>query len=378
MFEILLTLIFIRPFISSLAFPYANFTYSACLLIFLVLWLIYKGVTIKKIQILKYPLILFSLAIIISTIFSIDKFNSLREIYKYVTGLFLFLIITSLTSKERIRIIRTIILAGLIISLLAVYQYFFGFQNVMDYIARKGITDYFTLDYLARRRVYLPFATPNALAGYLILVLPLVLIIKDKKRWIILLSIFFALLLTKSLGAFLSIFLVSIIYFYLEGKLEKRKVIFLLGLLVIMGLVFMARSTTQKQHTQPIFSTTMRLSYWKDTLEIIKESPFTGVGLGNFNLAQSRYAHNSYLQLWAEMGILGIISILWLVATVFKSALKNIPKDTQKNQIISLIAANTVFLTHNFVDFTFFLPEVALIWWILIGLSIPCVHTATA
>lgn len=360
MFTLLLILISIRPFISSLAFPYTNFVYSAILLIFLISWLIYKGISFKNIQILKYPLILFSLAIMISTIFSIDKFNSIKEIYKYITGLLLLIIIASLTSKEKIKVIYTLILMGLIIGLLAIYQYFFGFQNVMDYIARKGITDYFTLDYIARRRVYLPFATPNALAGYLILVLPLALIIKDKKRWIILLSIFFALLLTKSLGAFLSLFLALAVYFYLQGKLEKRKVIFLLGLLVIMGLVFMARSTTQKQHTQPIFSTVMRINYWKDTLSIIRAYPLTGMGLGNFNLMRSRYAHNSYLQIWAEMGILGIISILWLIIAAIKS----------KNQISYLLAANLAFLMHNFVDFTFFLPEISIIWWVILGLSI--------
>lgn len=114
----------------------------------------------------------------------------------------------------------------------------------------------------------------------------------------------------------------------------------------------------------------MRLSYWKDTLKIIKVKPFTGVGLGNFNLLQSRYAHNSYLQIWAEMGILGITSILWLIIAGLKSIIKHIKTSPHRNQIICLITTNTAFLIHNFVDFTFFLPEVALIWWIILGLNV--------
>jgi len=135
--------------------------------------------------------------------------------------------------------------------------------------------------------------------------------------------------------------------------------------LVIISIVFMTRLTIQKQYLQPIFSTMMRLNYWRDTLKIIKFTPLTGLGLGNFNLAQSRYAHNSYLQLWAEMGILGPLTILWLIILVIKSSLKNI-RDSY--YIAGLFISNIVFLLHNFIDFTFFLPEVAVIWWTIFGL----------
>jgi len=65
---------------------------------------------------------------------------------------------------------------------------------------------------------------------------------------------------------------------------------------------------------------------------------------------------------------LGIISILWLVFAVFKSAFKSIKYSTNVNQIVCLVSAATVFLAHNFIDFPFFLPEVAFIWWIILGL----------
>ncbi len=368
MLNSLLILIFIRPFISSLAFPYANFIYSAILLVFLTIWFIYRRISFKNIQVLKYPLILFSLALIISVIFSIDKINSLREIYKYLTGLLLFLITASFEYKDRVRIIRTVILAGFVISILAIYQYFFGFQHILEYLAKNGSPSSFTLNYYIRnKRVFFPFVTPNALAGCLAMIIPLTLIHKNKIWLITLLSS--ALLLTNSLSAFISLVLALGLYFYLQDKLKKRKIILIFGLAII-GLLFIIRSVTYIQYLQPISSTTIRLSYWKDTLDIIRASPITGVGIGNFILAHSRYAHNSYLQIWAEIGILGIISILWLVILLFKSALKNITENTQKNQIISLIAANTVFLAHNLLDFTFFLPEVALLWWIILGLLV--------
>jgi O-antigen ligase len=260
-------------------------------------------------------------------------------------------------------------LTGIIISLLAIYQYFFGFQHISVYITKQNISDPFALDYITRKRVFFPFVTPNTLSGYLSIIILLALIRKDR-IWLVL-PLSFALLLTKSLGAFISIFLALVIYFYLQGKLNKKRILLLFGLLLIMGLVFMARSTNTKQYLRPIFSTMMRLNYWKETLGIIKTKPLTGVGLGNFNLIHSRFAHNSYLQIWAEMGILGIISILCLITATLKSALKNFKVSPYKNQIAILICANIVFLIHNFIDFTFFLPEVAIIWWIILGLNIP-------
>jgi len=363
----LLILIFIRPFISSLAFPYLNSIHSLILLVFLFIWIIVKGLPLEKIKPLKYPLMFLVLALIISVVFSYNKIVSIRELYKYITAIVLLLISISLSYKDKIRIIQGIALAGFIIALLAIYQYFFGFKHILDYIAKTKITDSFALDYISRRRVFFPFVTPNTLGGYLAMIIPLTL--TDKNRVWFIIPIFFALLLTKSLGALLSIFLGLVIYFYLRGNLEKRGIIFLFGLLVIIGLIFITRTATQKQHIQPIFSAVMRLNYWKETLKIIRTAPLTGVGLGNFNLIQSRYAHNSYLQVWAEMGILGIASFLWLIVMVFKSALKNIKDSPNKPQIFSLITASSVFLIHNFVDFSFFLPEVALIWWAILGLT---------
>ena len=363
MFGVLLTLIFIRPFISSLAFPCLNSLYSALFLIFLITWLIYKGISIKKIHALKYPLILFCSVLIISVVFSINKLNSLKELYKYISGILLFLIVVSLTYENKICLIYIVILAGFVISLLAIYQYFFGFQHILDYMTKTGITNPFALDYIQRRRAFFPFVTPNALGGYLSMLIPLALSNKNTIWFIIPLS--FTLLLTKSIGALLSLFLALGIYFYLQNKLEKRKILSLLVLLVIISIVFMTRLTIQKQYLQPIFSTMMRLNYWRDTLKIIKFTPLTGLGLGNFNLAQSRYAHNSYLQLWAEMGILGPLTILWLIILVIKSSLKNI-RDSY--YIAGLFISNIVFLLHNFIDFTFFLPEVAVIWWTIFGL----------
>lgn len=368
---ILLILIFIRPFISSLAFPYLNSIYSVFLIGFLLIWIIVKGISLEKVKTLRYPLILLCLALTISIIFSTNRINSFTEIYKYISGLLMLLVASFLPSEDRMRVIRSITSAGLVISLLAIYQYLFGFQHILNYMAKFNIADTFALDYVQQKRAFFPFITPNTLAGYLIMLIPLTLIHKNSIWFTIPLSL--ALLLTKSLGAFLSIFLALSIYFYLQDELEKRKLFFLLGILVIIGLVFITRSVTQKEHLKPVFSTVMRLNYWRETVEIIKRHPFSGVGIGNFDLVQSRFAHNSYLQIWAEMGILAIAGLIWIIFNSFKTGFKKLEAEvlkSKKHVIAGLLAANSAFLIHNFIDFSFFLPETSTIWWIILGLII--------
>jgi O-antigen ligase len=236
-------------------------------------------------------------------------------------------------------------------------------------VAKHEISRPFVLDYINRRRVFFPFVTPNTLAGYLIMILPLAFIQK-KTSWFAL-PVFAALLLTQSLGSIFSIFVAALIVSILRGKM-KGKIFYLAALAAAAGIVFLLRAELGEEHFRPAFSTLMRLNYWKETLQIIKLHPFLGIGPGNLNLTYSRYAHNSYLQLWAETGISGIIAFLWLIITMLKLGFKDINAGQAKAQTAYLLCAILAFIIHNFMDFTFFLPEVSLIWWAILGCLSSC------
>jgi len=365
---IFLILIFIRPFICALAFPYLNLIYTTALLIFLGAYIIYRKPSHPKMLALKNPLILFCIALCISVIFSRNRSISLGELYKYIAGIGLFLAGFSFSENNRLLVIRTVILTGVVISLLAIYQYLFSFDHVSAYLLDNKIPFPFALDYLQRRRAFLPFVTPGVLGGYLAMIIPLSLMCKSR-IWFTPL-IFFALILTMSPVAFLSLFCASMVYFYLRDKSVRSSILVMAAIFILIVVVFICRSATQKEYLQPAFSMFRRLNYWQENLMIIKTHPFAGVGLGNFNLQMSRYAHNSYLQILAEMGILGLFSLIWLVWVVLGSGLKNLKQTIYRKQISCLIASSVVFLVHNILDFTFFLPEVSFIWWLILGLII--------
>lgn len=366
MFPLLLILLFIRPFISSLAFPSANFIYTSALCGLLIIRILSKGLPLTKIGFLKYPLVSFILSLVISFAFSGDKAASLHALLNYCAALLLFLITISLSDQDKDALIKTVICAAVIISLLAIYQYFFGFTHLLSYAVTHKLNDPFAFDYIQRKRVFFPFVTPNILAGYLIIISPAALTIK-KKKWLIAIPLLSALLLTQSLGALLSLAGGISLYVFLKETSLRNRFLILGSIVFACMLIMLLRHTTHQPQALPSFSLTQRLNYWQESLKIIKEHPVRGIGLGNFDIPQSRYAHNSYLQIWAEIGILGLFSFVWLITTVLATGLSPQTIAEDKNHILLLYTAVIVFLLHNAADFTFFLPEVSLIWWLLTG-----------
>lgn len=368
MSEILKILIFIRPFISSLTFFWSNLFYSIITLGFLTLWFLRRRLSVQKIEPILHPLSLFVLALVISIVFSLNLTKSLSQVYNYLLYILIFLAVASLSAGEKKKLTRAIIFSGFIISLLALYQYFFGFKHLLDYMAKHDIFYAFGLDYVLRKRVFFPFVTPNTLGGFLILIIPLIL--GKRNLYPLLIPISLALFFTKSIGAFLSLFLGLTLYLYMMGKIERKKFIALAIIIIIIVLVFILRSQAPLAHLRPDFSLNRRFSYWQDSFKIIKAHPLMGVGLGNFSIILSRYAHNFLLQIWAELGILGFFGFIWFIISHFKYIFKNIKTYTDRSQVAGLLSASGSFLIHNFIDFTFFLPEVCFLWWVILGLSI--------
>jgi O-antigen ligase len=316
---------------------------------------------------MRYPAGAFLLALALSTAFSNRTFNSILAADQYLIGIAFFVVTASLNPGEKNIFKRVLIMMGAAIGVLAIYQYFFGFAHTGAYVSRHNIISSFTLDYLQRKRVFFPFVTPNALAGYLSMIMLLAFGTKGTKWAILPLSIAFC--LTQSLGAFVSFLCALGIYFYLSGAVKKRHAGIISAMLILLlTVLILVRTQTHKEQSTPVFSALMRMNYWKDTWRIISSYPITGIGIGNFDLPGSRFAHNSYLQLWAETGILGLASFLWLAVLLLKKSLHNIVQSPDKKEKACVFAALTVFLIHNLFDFTFFLPEVSMLWWGIAGL----------
>ena len=93
--------------------------------------------------------------------------------------------------------------------------------------------------------------------------------------------------------------------------------------------------------TNPNTSLGHRIVFAKNTIEVIKNAPFFGVGTGDFpaeytkiNLINSPAVkstvqpHNMYLYVQAQLGLIGLVSFLWIFYVQFQIAV------TSKNQFV--------------------------------------------
>ena len=79
--------------------------------------------------------------------------------------------------------------------------------------------------------------------------------------------------------------------------------------------------------TDENFAVVERLAHWQAGIEMAESSPWLGVGFGNYEVAYPDFAlinwrfalghaHNYYLNLWAETGIIGLLSYLAMWAII--------------------------------------------------------------
>jgi O-antigen ligase len=129
-----------------------------------------------------------------------------------------------------------------------------------------------------------------------------------------------------------------------------------------------------------------RLKMDRDAWTMFLRKPVSGWGLGVFGEVYPQFssfpsnqpvgmAHNDYLQLLAEMGLLGFAAAVWFLATLFCHATRKVGHTmSEANAAVTLAALLGIagILIHSFVDFNLQIPGNAALFYVL------CVLAATA
>src|SRR5262245_22220781 len=111
--------------------------------------------------------------------------------------------------------------------------------------------------------------------------------------------------------------------------------------------------------------TTGRTHFWTVTLEIIKQNPFVGTGLGAYGVIYTKYdtrnglfrleqAHNDYLQVFSDGGVVLAVLAFAFVAILFWKALSRARSRDDFRRGVALASLSGCFavLVHSFFDFT--------------------------
>jgi O-antigen ligase len=98
------------------------------------------------------------------------------------------------------------------------------------------------------------------------------------------------------------------------------------GLAVVMALpilLFGGRSTAEADE-----SSSLRLGYWAAAIQMARDSPLVGIGMGQFAETQPETAHNSLMLALGETGVPGLFFWTALMYTAFKTTLSVLRKQT--------------------------------------------------
>jgi O-antigen ligase len=115
-----------------------------------------------------------------------------------------------------------------------------------------------------------------------------------------------------------------------------------------------------------------RIPIWRDSWRMIRANPWFGSGVGSFQWTfpayetwepdtPAVYAHNDYLQILAEFGVVGLGLAIWLLVACWQSALHNLRAEDPLARGIGLAAlgAFTATAIQEVTDYALYTPAVA-------------------
>ena len=184
----------------------------------------------------------------------------------------------------------------------------------------------------------------------------------------------YGLYMTNSRGSMIALAGVLAAYFII--KYGGAKAIISSLVLAPVGLVIMSSFRAVSSDEE---SARGRLYAWWDGLEMLKANPIFGVGSGNFIDHHGRVAHNSYVQVAAELGLIGYIlwsSILFLTLYIGFNCIQLSKKLKEKSISSNLIKelqlnATLFYSLCGFAMCSFFLSRnLFIVFYMIAGLLI--------
>ncbi|MBP7061121.1 MAG: O-antigen ligase family protein, partial [Candidatus Moranbacteria bacterium] len=235
------------------------------------------------------------------------------------------------------------------------------------------------------------FPDPHMFSYYMGMAIPLAIYSAYKKRnifWLVVVgTLLLADLLSFSRGGYiglvagLGVFALPLGTRLFTGdfwKTSRRRIVAVGLVAIVAGSIFSPLGgRIQSIFSQQDGSNIERLRLWQEALGHISTRPFLGVGLGNYPLLvkpgvsyrEPIYAHNLYLDITLELGVLGLLcflglcgSILWRLGKIYTTTGDAFP--------LALLASLTVFLGHSFFETPLFSVHILSLLFLLFAIGV--------
>ncbi|HMR55225.1 MAG TPA: O-antigen ligase family protein [Candidatus Doudnabacteria bacterium] len=187
-----------------------------------------------------------------------------------------------------------------------------------------------------------------------------------------------ALLLSLSRGGWLGLILAAGIFVLFAGGKKLRFVALVAAL--ILSMTVAAVPNLRYRVILPFMgekSSVARLSLWETGTKMIKDSPVLGKGIHGFNynweefnsdpnLEHYNFPHNFVLNIWIDLGLVGLLSWLAIVGWGIWYGFKNRFKPYAFALMLFLLAI----LAHGLIDIPYLKNDLAMVFWLIFALSL--------
>lgn len=321
---------------------------------------------------LKIWLITFSALLVIGileTFIAPDKLAAIGifKAYLFEPIIFFFILLSTLKWFDDAEVALMFLgFSGLIVAGFALFQHWTGLALPIPWDLERRATSFFSY--------------PNAVGLYLgpIIILGSGALWRSLNAefylrawfWIITVgTAIVAIVFSKTEAAWLAIPLSIICLGLFLRRWQKFAAIVLMGFVVFIFLVPSARNKILLQD----YSGGTRLKQWEESVNMLKDNWLFGAGLSSYPAALEpyhtheeieifQYPHNIILNIWSELGIGGLIILLWLIILSGKNFLLAQKKGSCFNWLaVATAAALLEMVIHGLVDVPFFKNDLALL-----------------
>ncbi|MBI4056661.1 MAG: O-antigen ligase family protein [Elusimicrobia bacterium] len=250
-------------------------------------------------------------------------------------GLWILFVFPLVSEEQRLRIEATILNVGWILFLLAFYQRFFGHEEFPS----------------------ASLINANSFAGYILLVFPLAL---EKKKGLLGFCLLWTLLWTGSKGAWISLSVALMVLHFHRRGLPFWAGLFIAALCLVMMMDKMSSP-----------GVTHRLLWWKAAWNMVSQRPWVGFGPGAYGYVfpsfhvlsvqglSTLYAHNYFLEVFAELGIL--FGLIWF------GGIARLTTRLSRYKKMALLAI----LSHSLIDYGLSIPANFWIFCAVVASGLP-------
>jgi len=332
---------------------------------------------------LNIPIAVFLVAVAIGVVWAVDFKHSLKGYMTLGWMSIFFLTANNVRDVTRFRkLIRLLISITTVAAAYGIFQHltkidFFGNVKHLNQPIPRSIGF---------------FDGPATFGNYILLVLPVVIGLSaysntgSAKRWLWLsgLIIMIAIIFSYGRGVWLGL-IAGLIFMAI---LRSKKLVFfvLTGIIVCSTVLFILPSSKISQRIRGSIKSTRpvgdRIYFLEGGLRIIRDYPITGVGWEGFRKVYPRYkpaegresgcnAHNNFLDVTVDSGLLGLGIFLWLLITIYKVSfyiLKELQDGYFKGIAWGFLGSFTAFLIAGLSQYNFGDSEVVMLFYFLLGM----------